>query len=85
MSAVSKKKAPPLLPPEAHGRPEFSPLWELPDPTISKDGDWYYVYATGQGIEARRSRDLVNWELLPPVFADPVPAWAKQKIGRAHV
>jgi len=83
MIAAPKKKAPPLLPPEAHGRPEFSPLWELPDPTISKDGDWYYVYATGQGIEARRSRDLVDWEVLPPVFTDPVPAWAKAKIPGA--
>ncbi|NBV97784.1 MAG: hypothetical protein EBT30_09630, partial [Verrucomicrobia bacterium] len=83
MSTVSKKKAPPLLPPEAHGRPEFSPLWELPDPTISKDGDWYYVYATGQGIEARRSRNLIDWEVLPSVFPDPVPAWAKEKIPGA--
>jgi arabinan endo-1,5-alpha-L-arabinosidase len=83
MTAAGKKKGPPLLPPEAHGRPVFSPLWELPDPTISKDGDWYYVYATGQGIEARRSRDLIDWEVLPPVFSDSVPAWAKKKIPGA--
>lgn len=67
-----QKKGPPLLPPEAHGRPVFSPLWELPDPTISKDGDWYYVYATGQGIEARRSRDLIDWEVLLQSF--PIPS-----------
>lgn len=83
MSATHQKKTPPLLPPEAHGRPTFSPLWELPDPTIAKSGDWYYVYATGQGIEARRSRDLVDWEVLPPVFSEAVPSWAKEKIPGA--
>jgi hypothetical protein len=37
---------------------------DVPDPTIMKHGDTYYVYSTGPGIEIRRSPDLVNWELI---------------------
>lgn len=41
------------------------------DPSVIKDGDWYYMYNTDigdmgegyrAGIHVRRSRDLVNWE-----------------------
>ncbi|NBT83088.1 MAG: arabinan endo-1,5-alpha-L-arabinosidase, partial [Betaproteobacteria bacterium] len=53
------------------------------DPNFPRFGEWYYLYATGQGIEARRSRDLIDWEVLPSVFPDPVPAWAKEKIPGA--
>ena len=53
---------------------------EVGDPTIAKEGDWYYVFSSGVGASMRRSKDLVNWELLPPVFPADVPAWVREKI-----
>lgn len=60
-----------------------SPRWgpyNLHDPTIIKDGEWYHIFSTdvaygpnGQcGIMHRRSRDLVQWQFLGWVF-DGVP------------
>ncbi|MGH8024630.1 MAG: arabinan endo-1,5-alpha-L-arabinosidase [Limisphaerales bacterium] len=42
--------------------------------TIIKDGDHYYVFGTGFGIEMKSSPDLIHWTELAPVFAGP-PAW----------
>ena len=53
------------------------------DPTAVRDGDYWYVYTTGHGILARRTRDFVTWEMLPTVFEDSVPAWAKAAIPQA--
>ncbi|NBQ66094.1 MAG: hypothetical protein EBT95_11365 [Verrucomicrobia bacterium] len=53
---------------------------EVGDPTIARDGDWYYVFSSGVGASIRRSKDLVNWELLPPVFPGAVPNWVREKI-----
>ncbi|MEI8042063.1 MAG: arabinan endo-1,5-alpha-L-arabinosidase [Verrucomicrobiota bacterium] len=53
---------------------------EAPDPTIAREGDWYYVFSTGAGISVRRSKNLVDWEMLQPVFSNAVPGWARAKI-----
>jgi len=53
---------------------------DVPDPTILKQGDTYYVYSTGPGIEIRRSKDLVNWELIGTALPDSTPAWAQQEV-----
>ncbi|NCV16007.1 MAG: arabinan endo-1,5-alpha-L-arabinosidase, partial [Betaproteobacteria bacterium] len=53
---------------------------EVGDPTIAREGDWYYVFSSGVGAAIRRSKDLVNWELLPPVFPGAVPNWVREKI-----
>jgi len=50
------------------------------DPTVNKQGDWYYMYSTDAswanlhetGALKRRSKDLVNWEFLGNAF-DGVP------------
>lgn len=55
---------------------------EVGDPTIAREGDWYYVFSSGTGASIRRSKDLVNWELLPPVFPGPVPNWVREKYPR---
>jgi arabinan endo-1,5-alpha-L-arabinosidase len=47
--------------------------------TILKNGDEYWQYSTGQGIRSRRSRDLVQWEEGPRVFASP-PAWTTNAV-----
>jgi arabinan endo-1,5-alpha-L-arabinosidase len=54
------------------------------DPTVNKQGDWYYMYSTDAswaglnktGALKRRSKDLVNWEFLGNAF-DGVPQSAK--------
>jgi arabinan endo-1,5-alpha-L-arabinosidase len=58
---------------------------DVPDPTIMKHGDTYYVYSTGPGIEIRRSRDLVDWELIGTVFPDSTPTWAQQEVPGTQI
>ncbi len=66
---------------------EDSALWNLynvHDPSVYKDGDYYYMYSTdaswggvaGNGAQKRRSKDLVNWEYLGTAF-DGVPESAQ--------
>ena len=44
------------------------------DPVIVREGSYFYLFSTGQGIPVKRSRDLAAWEFLPPVFSTR-PAW----------
>lgn len=56
------------------------------DPTLVKEGEWYYLaitgdYATGSDyIPMKRSKDLLTWEELPPVF-EQLPAGVLAAIG----
>lgn len=48
----------------------------LHDPsTIVKCKDEYWLFSTGVGITSRHSKDLVNWNVGPCVFASS-PAWS---------
>ena len=41
------------------------------DPTVNKDGNWYYLYSTSWDNDAayrRKSKDLVNWEYAGTAF-----------------
>jgi arabinan endo-1,5-alpha-L-arabinosidase len=49
------------------------------DPMIIKEGAFYYLFSTGQGIPVSRSRDLKNWEPREPVF-NVTPAWAREGV-----
>jgi arabinan endo-1,5-alpha-L-arabinosidase len=57
--------------------------WDFADPSVLKANDgWYYAYSTENltierlaYIQAARSRDLVNWELLPDAMPEK-PEWA---------
>jgi arabinan endo-1,5-alpha-L-arabinosidase len=51
--------------------------------TIIKDGDHYYVFGTGKGIEVKSSPDLIHWAELAPVFPQP-PAWTKTAVPEFH-
>ena len=62
----------------------YSSIWgtyNVHDPSIFKDGDWYYCYSTDvgygiavrPGIQIRKSKDLVNWQFIGWVF-DGIPA-----------
>lgn len=65
-------------------------LANVHDPTVVKDGDYYYMYQTnasygnaheaGGNFPARRSTDLVNWEYLGAVF-DFEPEWVKDSLN----
>ncbi len=65
-------------------------LANVHDPTVIKDGDYFYMYQTnasygnvheaGGNYPARRSKDLVNWEYLGAVF-DADPAWVKDALN----
>jgi hypothetical protein len=45
------------------------------DPTMVKEGDWYYLVITGDAgragtfLPVKRSKDLVHWTELSPVFS----------------
>ncbi|MGF7139901.1 arabinan endo-1,5-alpha-L-arabinosidase [Roseimarinus sediminis] len=65
-------------------------LANVHDPTVAKDGDYYYMCQTdasygnahiGHGhFHFRRSKDLVNWEYRGAAFYDP-PAWVKDSLN----
>jgi arabinan endo-1,5-alpha-L-arabinosidase len=61
---------------------DFAPVH---DPSIIRQGDWYYVFSTniehesGGFIPCRRSRDLSRWEKCGFVF-DAIPAWARHAV-----
>lgn len=49
------------------------------DPVLAKQGDTYYLFATGQGISVMSSKDLKTWKFEEPVFAE-APGWAVETI-----
>lgn len=59
--------------------------FDTPDPTLLKDpgGSGFYLFTTGRGIPITRSRNLLDWERLSPVFPG-VPDWAKKMIPEAR-
>jgi arabinan endo-1,5-alpha-L-arabinosidase len=56
------------------------------DPTMVKQGGWYYVIITGDSgqphtyLPMKRSRDLKHWTELGPVFTE-LPAWIPAALG----
>jgi arabinan endo-1,5-alpha-L-arabinosidase len=65
-------------------------LANVHDPSVVKDGDYYYMYQTdasygnahvGYGhYPYRRSKDLVNWEFMGTVFSK-APTWIKDSLN----
>lgn len=65
-------------------------LANVHDPTIEKDGEYFYMYQTdasyGNAHEGnghypyRRSKDLVNWEFMGTVFPE-APHWVKDSLN----
>ncbi|MBN1952547.1 MAG: family 43 glycosylhydrolase [Bacteroidales bacterium] len=69
---------------ELYDKPAKWNVYNVHDPSVYKDGDWYYMYNTdvgmgytsGSGAMKRRSQDLVNWEYLGHAF-DGIPDTAR--------
>lgn len=65
-------------------------LANVHDPTVEKDGEYFYMYQTdasygnaheGNGhFPYRRSKDLVNWEFMGTVFPE-APHWVKDSLN----
>jgi hypothetical protein len=59
------------------------------DPTMIKQGQYYYVFITGDAgrpntyLPIKRSTDLLHWEELGPVFSAP-PQWIVDTLGSRH-
>lgn len=49
------------------------------DPTMIREGDYLYLFATGQGIPVQRTKDLKVWEYLPAVFGN-IPVWMGKEV-----
>lgn len=45
------------------------------DPVMAKQGNTYYLFATGMGISVMSSTDLTHWKIEEPVFEE-APQWA---------
>ncbi len=59
-------------------------LKQVYDPVIIKADDGYHVYCTGNGIPARVSPDMLDWDQdFPPSVFPNVPAWALEAIPGA--
>lgn len=56
------------------------------DPVMAKQGDIYYLFATGMGISVMSSTDMKHWKRERPVFSEP-PQWATELIPgfRGHI
>lgn len=69
-------------------------LANVHDPTVIKDGEYYYMYQTnasygnvheGRGYYPyRRSTDLVNWEYQGPAFTN-APSWVKDSLNNLRL
>ncbi len=49
------------------------------DPSMIREGEYFYLFATGHGIPVQRSRDLKDWEDLPAVFRN-IPEWMGKEV-----
>ncbi|HEU6446881.1 MAG TPA: arabinan endo-1,5-alpha-L-arabinosidase [Verrucomicrobiae bacterium] len=47
--------------------------------TIVKEKGNYYIFATGPGIRAKTSPDLIHWTNCSPIFIAP-PAWTEKAV-----
>lgn len=50
------------------------------DPSIIKQGNTYYVFSTGGGLQIRTSPDLVTWTHVGAVFSS-IPSWITSAVG----
>lgn len=54
-------------------------LYGTHDPEMIKEGNVYYLFATGRGISVASSTDMINWKKENPVFSTPLK-WVNDTI-----
>ena len=50
------------------------------DPVMAKDGDTYYIFATGMGINQMTSKDRKTWTVLPQPVMTVIPGWTTDSV-----
>ena len=57
------------------------------DPVMAKEGDTYYIYSTGMGIQQMTSKDRKTWTVLPQPVMTVIPGWTTDSVPgfRSHV
>ena len=50
------------------------------DPVMARDGDTYYIYATGNGIQQMTSKDRRTWTVLPQPVMTVMPGWTTDSV-----
>ena len=50
------------------------------DPVVIASEDTYYLYATGNGIATKTSKNMTTWTATPDVFSS-MPSWVAQSIS----
>ena len=50
------------------------------DPVMAKEGDIYYIYATGMGIQQMTSKDRKTWTVLPQPVMTVIPGWTTDSV-----
>ena len=50
------------------------------DPVMAKEGDSYYIFATGIGIKQMTSKDRKTWTVLPQPVMTVIPGWTTDSV-----
>lgn len=69
---------------DLRSKPEFDPYSPtVHDPVLAKEGDTYYLYCTGIGVDGFSSTDLKKWEKLGPCITE-LPQWISEALPGAR-
>ena len=81
-SMFSAQAQPPREVPRGAG---FPPRFHDPSTPV-REGNTWWIFATGNGVSTRQSIDLKTWREGPPVFKE-LPAWHKEVVPsqRGHL
>lgn len=57
------------------------------DPVMAKEGDTYYIFSTGMGIQQMTSKDRQTWIVLPQPVMTVIPGWTSDSVAgfNSHV
>ena len=83
-----------ILPAQLVAQPHHSPreafTTDTPmvhDPVMAQEGDTYYIFATGLGIQQMTSKDRKTWTVHPEPVMSVIPKWTMDSVPgfRHHV
>ncbi|CAM4469414.1 glycoside hydrolase family 43 protein [Paenibacillus tarimensis] len=70
--------------------PAYAAFWNLSgdigvhDPSIIKEGNAWYTFSTGPGLQVLRSDNGTNWYRTPQIFLQPLSWWKNYVPGHAN-